>query len=254
MNGAVAETLMERVLLLRNTLQARCTQDHLAMGDYEALRKELLEHPLTKPHMPAFVRQCRSTEEFWQFIKPQTSQYAERRAFLRDAFAPALDALEFSLATPADDCTLAILRRIDGTTVQDAWHKALERRTTDPEGALTIARTLIESVCKHILDEAGESYEEGFDLPKLYKLTAKRMNLTPAQHSEDVLKQILGGCASVIDGLGALRNRLSDAHGRGKKGVKPLPIHAELSVNLAGAMATFLLQTWEMRKSSGMAS
>ncbi len=68
-----------------------------------------------------------------------------------------------------------------------------------------------------------------------------------SQHTERVFKQILGGCQAVIEGLGSLRNRLSDAHGKGKAGVKPAPCHAELAVNLAGAMATFLIATWEAR-------
>ena len=53
---------------------------------------------------------------------------------------------------------------------------------------------------------------------------------------------------SVVEGVGALRNRHSDAHGKGASGTKPAPRHAELAVNLSGTMATFLLQTWEARK------
>jgi hypothetical protein len=51
----------------------------------------------------------------------------------------------------------------------------------------------------------------------------------------------------VIEGLGAVRNKLSDAHGRGKRSPKPAARHAELVVNLAGAMATFLVRTWRSR-------
>jgi Abortive infection C-terminus len=40
-------------------------------------------------------------------------------------------------------------------------------------------------------------------------------------------------------------DKLSDAHGKGKVPAKPEARHAELAVNLAGAMATFLVQTWE---------
>jgi hypothetical protein len=98
-------------------------------------------------------------------------------------------------------------------------------------------------VCKHILDDASISYDEGIELPKLYKLTAKQLRLAPEQHSEEVFKQILGGCASVVDGLGALRNRLSDAHGRGRAPAKPAARHAELAVNLAGALCMFLVST-----------
>lgn len=98
-----------------------------------------------------------------------------------------------------------------------------------------------------ILEEAGVKYDDSPDISKLYKQTAEQLNIAPTQHTEQVFKQILGGCTSVVEGLGALRNRLSDSHGRGKVGVKPAARHAELAVNLAGALAIFLLATWEAR-------
>ena len=73
------------------------------------------------------------------------------------------------------------------------------------------------------------------------------MNLAPSQHTEQVFKQILGGYHAV-EGLGVLRNRISDAHGQWKKPVCAAPRHAELAVNLAGALATFLLASHEDRK------
>jgi hypothetical protein len=75
-----------------------------------------------------------------------------------------------------------------------------------------------------------------------------RLNLSPAQHTEQIFKQILGGCKSVVEGLGAMRNKISDAHGKGKKSIKPASRHAELAVNLAGSMATYLVSTWEADK------
>ena len=156
--------------------------------------------------------------------------------------------LEAESRTPSDAMITATVKLVSSDYIQEAWHKALERRTSDAEGAVTAARTLLESVCKHILDEGGMQYNDTVDLPKLYSLTAKQLNLSPSQHTEELFKQILGGCQSVVSGLGALRNRHSDAHGRGALGVKPAPRHAELAVNLSGAMATFLLQTWEVRK------
>src|SRR5262249_26756846 len=140
------------------------------------------------------------------------------------------------------------LNKIDSAHIQLAWSKALDRRTTDPEGAITAARTLLESTCKHILDGEGVSYDDKADLPKLYSIVALQLNLAPSQHTEQVFRQILGGCHSVVEGLGSMRNRLGDAHGIGKSGVRPASRHAELAVNLAGTVATFLLHTWEARK------
>ena len=104
-------------------------------------------------------------------------------------------------------------------------------------------------MCKHILDEAGTKYDDTPDLNKLYRQTAVLLNLAPSQHTVQVFKQILGGCTAVVEGLGALRNRLSDSHGTGKIAVKPAPRHAELAVNLAGSLALYLLSTWEAKSS-----
>ncbi len=113
---------------------------------------------------------------------------------------------------------------------------------------MTAARSLLEAVCKHILDERNILYDDKADLPKLYSLVAQELNLAPSQHTEQIFRQILGSCQAVVEGIGALRNRLGDSHGRGKAGIKPAARHAELVVNLAGTMATFLVATWEAQE------
>ena len=60
--------------------------------------------------------------------------------------------------------------------------------------------------------------------------------------------EMFGGAHSVVDGLANLRNRLGDAHGQGKRPGKPAPRHAELAVNMAGSMASFLLATFGAKK------
>jgi len=65
---------------------------------------------------------------------------------------------------------------------------------------------------------------------------------------EQVFKQILGGCATAVNGLAGIRNKLSDAHGKGPHAARPSARHAELAVNLAGSMAAFLVSTWTARK------
>ncbi len=157
--------------------------------------------------------------------------------------------LEAESVAPADSIVSAALSIVGSEYVQEAWQKALERRGNDPEGAITAARTLLETVCKHILDESGVTYTDTEDLPKLYSVAANQMNLSPNQHTEQVFKQILGNCQVIVGGLASLRNRLGDAYGKGKAGVKPSPRHAEFAVNLAGTMATFLIETLEARQS-----
>ncbi len=149
---------------------------------------------------------------------------------------------------PADKLISDVLLSFDESGVHEAWRKALDRRANDPEGAITAAKTLLETVCKHIIEGAGEGFGSNDDLPKLYGIAAKSLNLAPSQHTEDAFKAILGNCQAVVQNIATLRNRLGDSHGQGRQAVKPLPRHAELAVNLAGTMAMFLISTWNARR------
>lgn len=225
---------------------ARATGDTGGDNDeYQRLRRTLLQSAAPRPLVPECVSDCRTLFEFWNFIQPRHKTYQERREYLRQAFDPLLTTLETGALSPADQRAVEVLDTLSWAGVQDAWRKALDRKVEDPEGAITAARTLLETVCKHILDECNVAYDEKWDLPKLYGTVAATLKLAPSQHTEEIFKQILGGCHSVVRGLGALRSRVGDAHGKGKQGARPAARHAELAVNLAGAMATFLIQTWE---------
>lgn len=218
---------------------------------YKALRADLLKTtPAIRSMVPSFVESKRDQHQFWTFIKAKYSTYAERRMFLWESFRPLLEYLEQGVRTPSDTGTSEALAAFDPDHVAQVWNRALERRSNDPDGAITLARSLIESVCKYVLEDLKVPYDAAADLPKLYKLTAEQLSLAPSQHTEQVFKQILGGCQSIVDCLGTLRNRISDAHGQGPKPVRPAPHHAELAVNLAGAMATFLVATWRKKKGS----
>lgn len=160
-----------------------------------------------------------------------------------------MDRLEGSNTTPGDKVASDALETFDVVGVHSVWGKAIARRSTDPDGAITVARTLLETVIKRILDECGETYSDKDDLPKLYATVAKLLNLAPNQHTEEPIKAILGGALNLVNGIGTLRNHLSDSHGHGGKlRIRPSPRHASLAVNTAGAIATFLVETYQEKR------
>lgn len=230
---------------LQNLMVSRATGGEENPREYMALRALIVDDPTIQHVIPSCVYTCRTLDQWWSHISKQSPKYEGRRQYIWDQFLPLLDFLEKGDNAPADKNVTGVLEKFDAAHVSAAWTKALERRTTDPEGAITSARTLLESVCKHILDIEGVHYEEKDDLPKLYRKTAEKLNIAPSQHTEEVFKMILGGCTAVVEGLGTLRNRLSDAHGKGKIAARPAPRHAELAVNLSGALTQFVLSTWE---------
>ena len=249
MDERLNETILEKVERMQDALISFATGDAFDGNDpeYKKLRSELLGRADIREKLPKLVRRFRDLGQFWQFIKFEYATYAERRQFLWDSFRPAIEYLEFAERAPGLQPISEVLEEFDADNVHAAWQKALDRRATDPEGAITAARTLLESVCKHILDDAGVEYAEDSDLPKLWASCAEHLNLSPRQHQEKLFKTILGNCQSVVNSLGALRNKIGDAHGTGRRAVRPKPRHAELVVNLAGAMASFLVSTWKER-------
>jgi hypothetical protein len=69
-------------------------------------------------------------------------------AFLEKGEAPAVAAIDAELLDFSEG------------GVHDTWRKALDRMASDPEGAITLAKSLLESVLKHILDERNLTYSE----------------------------------------------------------------------------------------------
>jgi hypothetical protein len=236
-----ANKRLEDVLAFQSLLIAHATEGVADDTDFRRLRGALIAIEEVRELVPQFVRANRTAAQFWEFIKHRFATYRERREFIYSAFHPILDRLESDASGNAE--VDKVLATVNSDTISAAWTKALERRKTDPDGAITAARTLLESVCKHILDDKGVTYSPTDDLPKLYNQACQQLNLAPSQHAEDVFKRILGGCTSVVEGLGSLRNKLGDAHGQGRHAVRPAARHAGLAVNLAGSMAMFLVET-----------
>jgi hypothetical protein len=236
----------ERAEYFQSILLARATGGDADDNHYLLMRQNLMSNPNYAELLPRWVKTNRNLDQFWQYIKNKFPTYAERRQFLYDEINPLLEYLETKQTIPAAKSIDEVLSKFDSDGIHFAWQKALERKVRDPEGAITISRSILESVCKHILHAKNIDFNEtNIELSELYKLTAKELNLSPDQHSEKTFKQILGGCSGIVNGLGSLRNKHGDAHGSSPRAVKPKPRHAELAVNLAGTMALFLISTFE---------
>lgn len=233
----------DRAQALVNILIDRATGGGDDEAGYQELRSYFLSDNILSSCLPSWLVTTRTLSQFWPFISKQSSTYAGRKEFLWKEFEKILSYCEnknLRNARPEVELALEIL---DSNSVNLIWKKALARLPDDPEGAITAGKTLIESACKHILDINKIEYSNKTDFKGLYKLVADSLNMSPEQHSEQIFKQILSGCSSVVNGLGALRNKYSDAHGQGMNNIRPSARHARLVVNLAGTMTLFLIET-----------
>lgn len=219
--------------------------------EYIALRFDVVNVSILKDVLPDCLLLNKELPHFWQYIKPMFSTYAERRDFLDAQFKPALDLLDGTgTGSPVEFTASEQLKSYGKKYIHEIWNTAIQRKNTDIEGAITLARTLVETVCKHILDEHKEKYTDTEELPQLYTMVASKLSLAPNQQTEDIFKQIMGSCSNIVARLGAMRNKLSDSHGKSEDAAKPTPRHAELAINLAGTMCLFLLDSHTENKNT----
>lgn len=120
--------------------------------------------------------------------------------------------------------------------------KGLQRVGTDPQGAVTTARTVLESTLKYIASHKNIELGKKDDLSVMYKKVANKIGLAPTESTEDILKQVLGGCSGIVSGIGALRNQIGDAHGS-EEAIKLGVEYARLSINVSGSISIFLLES-----------
>jgi hypothetical protein len=132
--------------------------------------------------------------------------------------------------------------------VRSSWVKAMSNITSDAAGAITAARALLESACRHVLAEFQMKGDDHGNLGKLYRDAASCIDLASKDQRNEMLKRLLAGCTTVVDGLSQLRNQLGDSHGRGPISMRPAHRHAALAVTLAGGLSAFLLATLDARR------
>jgi hypothetical protein len=141
---------------------------------------------------------------------------------------------------------------LSGGYVREILEKCSFRLTTgDWEGAITVARTLLEAVlCALEVRLVGASEDYKGDLPKQFKRVAKRLRIDEQRPDIDErFKEVVRGLVMVVNGLAPLRNKLSDGHARARK---PAEHHARAVVNAAKTVAVFLVDSYRFQASSGL--
>lgn len=144
------------------------------------------------------------------------------------------------------------LQKIDFVYVQEHLKKCSDKiDSKDYSGAITNARSLIETVCLFINESiTSKPTTNDGNLIKMYRTVADNLNLSPKGSDEEYVKQILSGVMSIVNGLSSMRNEIGDAHGRGSSDVPDRidEMHAKLAVNLAMTICEFLWSNFEVWK------
>lgn len=244
------DELHEKAVKLQKILMGISTgtetyKDEQIIHDFVESRSSLLTDRRTRGLLPEFVKNYRELSSFWSYIKNISPNYEGRRLFITNEFNPLFEFFEM----PQDDLPLDTLvldaLKYSNEYLRELWAKCLERRESDPEGAITASRTLLEGTCRYILDKLGEDYDKSEKLPQLFSKTTKALDLAPSEHTEQQFKQLISGGFSIVNGLSSLRNEISDSHAINHGYGRPSYVHSTLCVNTAGVISEFLLSTYD---------
>ncbi|AFY39651.1 hypothetical protein Lepto7376_3448 [[Leptolyngbya] sp. PCC 7376] len=132
---------------------------------------------------------------------------------------------------------------------EDDFERARAFIERDPEQAIGSASAILESICKGILERMDKPLPKDMALRSLVRSTYKIMNLSPEDHADSDIKQILGGITNAATGIGVLRTKYSSFHGRtdSQKQYRLTARHARLAVGCAAVLGCFLIETYSER-------
>lgn len=157
------------------------------------------------------------------------------RAKQQLASEPNEQRLPREVVLPVQDVA-GVAEELEFRHVARIWRKAQGNLPTNPEDATSLAMSLVESVCKHILHAHGTE-QTSFKLMDLWKQCVEVLGLRKTS-----TERVVSGLKTLVEGLRVPRNAESDAHGRGPNDVCIDPSDATLLITSAGAVALFLME------------
>jgi hypothetical protein len=145
------------------------------------------------------------------------------------------------------------IRERDMRGISEEFERAANKADLEPREAVSAAANILESLCKHYIEDRGLAMPTKQTLSDLWGVVRKDLGFDPSQVADDDLRTILTGLIQVVQGLGAFRTHASSAHGAGPKSYRLEPRHSRLAVHAAHSAALFMLETWDKRARRGAA-
>lgn len=136
--------------------------------------------------------------------------------------------------------------------VAQEFERMIDNAEADPEDSITAACALVEAVCRSILVELESELPRDRTITSLYKDVAKKLGISAdrediAPEVADEVKRILGSLAGTVAGIGHLRTKGGDAHGREHTARTVDPRIARLAIGSAATLSLFLIETWQSK-------
>ena len=134
------------------------------------------------------------------------------------------------------------IKSIDREYIKDISYRAhedIERKNYD--SAITKSRTLLEEVFCYVIEQKNKTPSNSGNINNLYKQVKDLYNMHGDENTDRRINTLLSGLEKIVSSVSDMRNKDSDAHGVGSARITIDEHHARLVVNVAMAMADFIL-------------
>ncbi|MCH5297677.1 MAG: abortive infection family protein [Ruminococcus sp.] len=183
------------------------------------------------------------------------SRYDERYARIYQKCKAIMDRLEGSssvIAKTADN----LKDKFSSEYMSQQIELMVSMQSTNPTNAIGMAKELIESCCKTILEDLGIAWSKTDDVPQLTSKTMDALNLLPANVQEtdqgaDAIKAVLGNLRAIPTKLAEIRNPFGSGHGKSASFQGLEERHAKLAVGSSITFVDFIWSTYENQKKTG---
>lgn len=177
------------------------------------------------------------------------SRYNEKYAKLYQQCKEVVDRLEGSAVAIAKTAN-NLKSKFSSEYLSRQIDLMLNMQLSDPTNAIGMAKELIESCCKTILDEKGIAYTKNDDVPQLADKTMTALNLLPANvqptdQGADAIKAVLGNLRAIPTKLAEIRNPFGSGHGKSASFQGLEVRHAKLAVGSSITFVDFVWSTFE---------
>ena len=145
--------------------------------------------------------------------------------------------------------------RFDSSYLQIQIGRMEDAVESDPALAIGTAKELIETCCKTILQERGQSLGNNPEMSELTKETFKQLKLTRddvpnATQGAEAIKRVLSNLGSISNDLNRLRGLYGTGHGQTASTSMLSSRHARLAVGSAATLVRFLFESHTEQQST----
>ena len=146
--------------------------------------------------------------------------------------------------SPSSRTLAEMLRDGEFASVDAEFNRALAAVETDPPAGITAACSLLEALFKTYIDWKGLPTPSRQTIRELWRVVRDNLGLAAGSVSDEDLRKILSGLASIVEGVGAFRTHAGSAHGRGPMPPTITSRDARLAIHAAHTLAVYIMEVW----------